>query len=126
MDTKKSQADAPEEQTESKKAPPPAASGDAPADQSSSGTEPSVTGMSPHTIQFSKKQQAQLVMPPADTPAADIVSALGLAQPRTVLLMIGTGNDLPKAMAPYLTQLFSRSVARAIPSAFLEIARIAG
>ena len=65
-------------------------------------------------IQFPNKKQAKLLAPLLDTDAAEIVKALGLTPPETVLLMIGDAVGLNEEGEAYLIQLFSRGLARSV------------
>jgi hypothetical protein len=50
-------------------------------------------GMGPQQIHFATGQQAQLIVPPPDTGAEEILAALKLEQPEVVFLIIGGAND---------------------------------
>ena len=73
------------------------------------------TGQHQHTrvIQFPNGNWAQLVAPPAGTNTADILQALGIGQPKALILVVGGAADLDAAVQPRLVQLCSRGIARA-------------
>jgi hypothetical protein len=76
--------------------------------------QPRVT---PQTVKFANKRSATVVVPPATTPMADIISALGLGQPGDVLLIVGDAAELEAEVEAQLIQLFSRGLARAAADA---------
>lgn len=78
-------------------------------------------GMTPTQIRFANKHGATVIVPPPDTPTADVVSALGLEQPDGVLLMVGGSMLSDEEVAAKLIQLFSRGLARAAADAKVAI-----
>ena len=74
-------------------------------------------GVKPQTVKFTNKRSATVVAPPADMPAKEIVSALGLDQSRDVLLIAGDAAELETEVEAQLVQLFSRGLARAAADA---------
>ncbi len=67
----------------------------------------------PKTILFPNGNRALLLAPPVGTNAADILHALGLGQPKALILVVGGADDLDAAVQPRLVQLCSRGIARA-------------
>jgi hypothetical protein len=70
-------------------------------------------------ILFPNGNRAQLVAPPAGTKVADILHALGIEQPKALIMIFGGAAGLDdaiksdEALKSCLTQLFSRGIARA-------------
>ncbi len=64
-------------------------------------------------IIFSNGNRAQVVAPPAGTPAASILKALDIEQPKPLIMVVGGATGLDRALKPRLVQLFSRGIARA-------------
>ncbi len=64
-------------------------------------------------IIFSNGNRAQLVAPLAGTNAADILNALGIEQPKALIMITGGAAGLDEALKSRLVQLFSRGIARA-------------
>ena len=65
-------------------------------------------------ILFSNGNRAQLVAPPAGTPAASILKALDLGQPKALIMLVGGAAGLEESLKPRLVQLFSRGIAHAV------------
>ncbi len=64
-------------------------------------------------ITFENNRAATAVFPPAGAKAEDIIGALGLADYKAVLLLIGGADNIEDKLKPRLTQLFGRGIARA-------------
>jgi hypothetical protein len=67
--------------------------------------------MATNSISFPNGNQAQLVISRAGEKATDILSALGIEQPKALFLIIGGAASLGKGLEPRLRQLFSRGIA---------------
>jgi len=65
-------------------------------------------------ILFSNGNRAQFVAPPAGTPAASILKALDLGQPKALIMLVGGAAGLEESLKPRLVQLFSRGIAHAV------------
>lgn len=65
------------------------------------------------TIEFSSDRSALLIIAPVDSKPADIVSALGVPRPQTLIMITGGADELAENLRPQLEQLFSRGIARA-------------
>lgn len=65
-------------------------------------------------ILFSNGNRAQLVAPPAGTPAASILKALDLGQAKALIMLVGGAAGLEESLKPRLVQLFSRGIAHAV------------
>lgn len=65
------------------------------------------------SINFENNRAATAVFPPASAKAEDIIAALGLADHKAVLLVIGGADSIDAKLKPRLTQLFGRGIARA-------------
>jgi hypothetical protein len=65
-------------------------------------------------VLFPNGNRAQLVAPPAGTPAASILKALDIGQPKAVIILVGGAAGLDESLKPRLVQLFSRGIARAV------------
>lgn len=76
-------------------------------------TQQASQGGSKKAIIFPNGNRAQLVTPPAGTKAADILDALGIEQPKALVMISGGAAELDEALKPRLVQLFSRGIARA-------------
>lgn len=76
-------------------------------------SSPPDQGMNVQDVDFGTGNQARLIAPTADANPADILQALGLPQPRPVVLVVGGAGSLDQSVKPRLTQLFSRGVVRA-------------
>lgn len=69
--------------------------------------------MKKQTITFPNKREATAVFPAVAASAQEILKALGITQPKAVLLVIGGADSLDQKVSMRLTQLFGRGVARA-------------
>jgi SLOG in TRPM, prokaryote/SMODS and SLOG-associating 2TM effector domain 1/Protein of unknown function (DUF4231) len=67
----------------------------------------------PKAILFPNGNRALLLAPPAGTNAADIIQALGIGQPKALILVVGGAADLDATVQARLVQLCSRGIARA-------------
>jgi hypothetical protein len=65
------------------------------------------------SINFENNRAATAVFPPANAKAEEIIAALGLADYKAVLLVIGGADSIDDKLKPRLTQLFGRGIARA-------------
>jgi len=61
-------------------------------------------------ISFSNGNRARTVSPPHDTDPADIVKALDLTTPQSVIMLSGGAGEFDEKYAPRLVQLFNRGV----------------
>ena len=66
----------------------------------------------PQEIYFPNKNKATILVPPPDTDAAQIQSALALEDPNAILLVIGALPKVTDTVNSRLTQLLSRGVAK--------------
>ena len=64
-------------------------------------------------ILFQNRNEALAVFPSAGAKAEDILAALHIQAYKSVILVLGGAAGLDEALAPRLTQLFSRGIARA-------------
>ncbi len=64
------------------------------------------------TIRFPNGHEARLITPPPGTAASVIIQALEVPTPKTLFLILGGAADLDEALQPWLSQLFSRGMAR--------------
>jgi len=64
-------------------------------------------------IVFENNREAIAVLPAANSSAEEVAAALAIAQPQTLLLIIGGADDLEAKVRDRLIQLFGRGVARA-------------
>ena len=64
-------------------------------------------------ILFENRNRARLVTASLDAKADELLVALDLEPPRSVIMISGAAGSLDKKMEPRLTQLFSRGIARA-------------
>jgi hypothetical protein len=64
-------------------------------------------------ITFPNGNCAQLVVPPAGTPPASILKALGIGQPKALIMVAGGAGGLDETPKPRLVQLCSWGIARA-------------
>ncbi len=65
-------------------------------------------------ILFSNGNRAQLVAPPARTPAASILKGLDIGQPKALIMLVGGAADLDESLKPRIVQLFRRGIAHAV------------
>ena len=65
-------------------------------------------------ILFPNGNRARLVAPPAGTPAASILKALDIEQPKALIMLVGGAAGLDESLRPRLVQLFSRGIAHAV------------
>lgn len=70
-------------------------------------------GGSKKEILFPNGNRAQWVAPPAGAKAADILNALGIGQPKALIMISGGAAGLDEALKSRLAQLFSHGIARA-------------
>jgi len=64
-------------------------------------------------ILFPNGNRAQLVIPPAGANAVDTLDALGIEQPKSLLMLVGGAAGLDETLEPRLVQLFNRGIAKA-------------
>ena len=76
-------------------------------------TQPTHEILKSREIVFANGNRAQLIAPPVGAKAADTLSALGIEQPKAIILISGGVADLDEALRRRLVQLFSRGIARA-------------
>jgi hypothetical protein len=69
------------------------------------------------TLRFSNGNQAVAVKAGKGKDPAALLDALGLAAPRSVLLLVGGADNLDQAVRPRLAELFARGLARAASAA---------
>jgi len=67
-------------------------------------------------IVFSNGNRARLVTPAAGTPAASVLKALEIEQPKALIMIAGGAGGMDEALRPRLVELFSRGIARAAAS----------
>ena len=67
-------------------------------------------------IVFSNGNRARLVTPAAGTPAASVLKALEIGQPKALIMIAGGAGGLDEALRPRLVELFSRGIAPAAAS----------
>ncbi|MFQ5793679.1 MAG: DUF4231 domain-containing protein [Candidatus Bipolaricaulia bacterium] len=77
------------------------------------GTQQANQDESKKEILFPNGNRAQLVAPPAETSAANILHVLGIEQPKALLMIVGGAAGLDEELKSRLVQLFSRGIARA-------------
>jgi hypothetical protein len=65
------------------------------------------------SITFENNRAATAVFPPANTKAADILTALNIEGQKAVLLVIGGADNVDASLKSKLTQLYGRGIARA-------------
>lgn len=65
------------------------------------------------TIVFENNSSATAVFPPASATGQEIVAALGITDPKAVLLIIGGADSIDEKVSSRLIQLFGRGIARA-------------
>jgi hypothetical protein len=65
-------------------------------------------------ILFSNGNRAQLLAPPAGTPAGSILKALDIGQSKALIILVGGAAGLDEPLKPRLVQLFSRGIAHAV------------
>ena len=69
--------------------------------------------MESKTITFANSNQAKLVFPEEGAKADDILKALGIKQPKALIIIIGGASGLDEKLKPPLEQLFSCGIAHA-------------
>lgn len=69
--------------------------------------------MHSHEILFLNGKRASLVIPSSNASPEDILHTLSIQQPKGLILIIGSANNLPHAQIPRLSQLFSQGIASA-------------
>lgn len=65
-------------------------------------------------IPFSNGNRAQLVAPRAGTPAASILKALDIEQPKALIMLVGGAAGLDESLKHRLAELFSHGIAPAV------------
>jgi hypothetical protein len=67
--------------------------------------------MGNNEIVFSNGNRSRLVAPAAGTPAASVLKALEIGQPKALIMIAGGAGGLDEALRPRLVELFSRGIA---------------
>jgi hypothetical protein len=83
-------------------------------------TQPPVQAISRQEIVFPNGNRAQVVMPPLGAKAADILVALGLKQPKALIMLTGGAAGLDQAPEPRLSLSFNRR-RKALKSRLLQL-----
>ena len=79
-------------------------------------TQPTRQAMNRWEIRFPNGNQAQAILPSADTHTADLLHALGIQQPNAVILIAGGASKLDEQLFPHLFQLCTYGIAQVAAS----------
>ena len=74
--------------------------------------ENQAAAVSVETIRFPNGKEARLVKAGPSGGIADLLAALSVGQPRTLILVVGGADALDEQVRPRLKQVFSRAIAR--------------